>query len=183
MIAANDDPGQRCAGEAGRMEKVRPPARPVVRRRRAVGAFAVRLAVVIVADVQHHVGIPGGNRSGHRGEGPGLRIAAVLHRRADLPAAACIAEDGHFQGPAQLVDRQRVIADLRRTRALRHRGLADRDLVVLGRFGMHPHARPVTVDVDLRTLAAAGHDRARQRTVRTILDPRRIGRPDGCRYE
>ena len=95
VIAAHHDPGRRLEKRRGRLEEIRLPRAPIVAMRAVRAAFVAGragiLAVVIIADMDHQVGLAAGGVLGDDRERPLSLVVAILRRTA-LDAAAGVAE-------------------------------------------------------------------------------------------
>ena len=185
VIATHEDPRRRREQCLPGREEIRFPTRPgkAIRAARAAGVagWTGRLAVVVVADVDHDVGRLRGGELGQRAKRPLLRIVARLEQAlvaVRLHPAAGVADQ---QDLLRMAFRQRQLAcaDRRTHRFGRQRRLADRHredgrervVLVEGRRSRrqdrrrgaqrHLHGRPA-VDDDRRARAGDG-DRARDR--------------------
>ena len=178
MIAPRQYDGGGVQQRRGGFEEVGVPGGPVVAPGRAgtslVSWRALALAIEIVADMDHQVGLEAGGGARDRRERPRGGIVAGL-QAGTLDAAASVAKDK---------DALRVGDDGRQRDAIdagmntgRNRGGANQREVCIGR-GAHRHRRVARFAVQRRALCGSG-DKARFIALVGRLYPRSI-RASGC---
>src|SRR6516164_6017300 len=129
MITADHEPGRGGQERRCRLEEICQPSLPVIAMRAAGASLSIgrtcRLAVIVIADMDHQIGLVAGRTPGNRGKWPSLWIVAVLDG-ASLEPAAGVAD---YDDPPHLwgQDRSRRIPDNELAGRGRRARLAHRD--------------------------------------------------------